>query len=70
MTYQETIDNALERAHEAAESIGEAVKEAARNLNEEPPEQWEENGNLIVGVFVATLFVYGICKAVNYFKNS
>ena len=34
MTYQETMDEALDRAHDAAESIGETLKEAAQNFND------------------------------------
>ena len=70
---------------EIAKSIRKAGKEAPGNLYEKVKEQWgvtqkavenlrgEDNGNLFSGVLVAassTLFVYGICKAVNYYKNS
>ena len=48
---------------EKLESIGGEINEAAKNVIDEAKFQWEKNGNLIVGVFVATLFVYGICKA-------
>ena len=48
---------------EKLESIGGEINEAVKNLIDEAKLQWEKNGNLIVGVFVATLFVYGICKA-------
>ena len=97
MTYQETLDKAQDRAHNAAKSlyekakdlthgaaehIEEPVNEAAKSLNEVVKEQWgkitenygEENtsGNLMLGVFVGVasiLFVYGVCKAVNYFEK-
>ena len=38
MTYQETLEKALERAHDAVE----AVIEAAKNLQEVAEEQWEK----------------------------
>ena len=66
----------------AAEHIEEPVNEAAKSLNEVVKEQWgkitenygEENtsGNLMLGVFVGVasiLFVYGVCKAVNYLEK-
>ena len=78
MTYQETLEKALDRAHDAAE----AVNESAKNLQEVAEEQWgkitqnsgegNNNGNLIFGVFVGVasiLFVYGLCKVVNYLKK-
>ena len=78
MTYQETLEKALDRAHDAAE----AVNEAAKNLQEVAEEQWgkitlnsgegNNNGYLIFGVFVGVasiLFVYGLCKVVNYLKK-
>ena len=97
MTYQETLDKAQDRAHNAAKSlyekakdlthgvaehIEEPVNEAAKSLNQVVKEQWgkitenygEENtsGNLMLGVFVGVasiLFVYGVCKAVNYLEK-
>ena len=79
MTYQETLEKFLERAHDAAE----AVNEAAKNLQEVAEEQWgkitqnsgegsNNDGNLIFGVFVGVasiLFVYGLCKVVNYLEK-
>ena len=43
MTHQEKLEN-----------IGGEINEAAKNLIDEAKLQWEKNGNLIVGVFVAT----------------
>ena len=78
MTYQETLEKALDRAHNAAE----AANEAAKNLQEVAKEQLGKitqnsgedniNGNLIFGVFVGVasiLFLYGLCKDFNYFKK-
>ena len=67
MTGKETLEKAVDRAHDAAESMGEAVNEAAKGVNEVAKEQWskitqeaaeifgEDNGigNLFCGVLVA-----------------
>ena len=98
------LEKAMDRAHDTAQSIGEAVNEAAKNLYKKAQDAadhieesvnkvaenlneaakravgqithdaggGEDHGNLIFGVFVAvssTLFVYGICKAVDYFNK-
>ena len=104
MTYKETMEEALNRGHNAAKSIGDAGNEAAKNLYKKAQDAadhieesvnkvaenlneaakravgqithdaggGEDHGNLIFGVFLAvssTLFVYGICKAVDYFNK-
>ena len=47
---------------DAVESTGETVNDAAGNLIDAVRKQWDENGNLIVGVLVAILFICLIGK--------
>ena len=66
-------------AHDPAGSFGEAVNEAAKSFFEKADDAAEnfgmwnmDNGDLVIGVFVAvtlTVFVFGVWKAVNYKRN-
>ena len=68
-----------DRAHDLAGSFGEAVDKATKSFFEKADDAAEnfgmwnmDNGNLVIGVFVAvtlTLFVFGIWKAVNCRRN-
>ena len=73
---QDAAENIEEALNEASKNLKEAAREQWGNITQETVENiggaGEDNGNLIFGVFVAvssTLFVYGICKAVNCFKT-
>ena len=62
MTFQREVEKAVDRAQDAVESTGETVNDAAGNLIDAVRKQWDENGNLIVGVLVAILFICLIGK--------
>ena len=62
MTFQREVEKAVDRAQDAVESTGERVNDAAGNLIDAVRKQWDENGNLIVGVLVAILFICLIGK--------
>ena len=62
MTFQREVEKAVDRAQDAVESTGETVNDAAGNLIDAVKKQWDNNGNLIVGVLVAFLFICLIGK--------
>ena len=62
MTFQREVEKAVDRAQDAVESTGETVNDAAGNLIDAVKKQWDNNGNLIVGVLVAILFICLIGK--------
>ena len=69
--YQETLEKALDRAHNAAKNLQEVAKEQLGKITQNSGED-NINGNLIFGVFVGVasiLFLYGLCKVFNHFKK-
>ena len=82
MKYEERLDKVQDKADDAAKAVQEVAKhinEAAKEQYDKMAQcPWmdehfgEERGNLITGILagvVAILFVYGICKFVDYLEN-